>query len=682
MTAKTVEIQVQNDHLERLAQVRKPILAVAELIWNAVDADATRVDVLLQEDALGELGAIEVADNGHGMHYDDAEAFFSRLGGSWKKGGKRSREKNRLLHGQEGRGRLRAFGLGRVVDWRVVYFAGDTLREYRLSMMKDALRRVQIGDDVPASPGSRRGVVVTVSELDRDFRSLRSDNVVQELSQIFALYLRQYPEVKIYFDSSLIDPAAAVHHAEAYPLPDIAADGQTFPASIEIVEWRMQTERRLFFCDEAGFPLDSTVPGIQAPGFSFTAYLKSDYFAKLLAENRLEIADLDAPTARAMQAAKDAMREHFRRRASEEAAGLVEKWQQEEIYPYHGQPVTEVEKAERQVFNVVALNVNHFLPDFEESDDRSKRFQLRLLRHAIEHAPDDLSKILTEVLDLPQEKREELAGLLDRTTLSHIIGASKIITDRLEFLQGLETLVFDAELKHAVRERTQLHRILAENSWLFGEQYHLSVDDQSLTEVLKQHINKENREIEIDTPVLRTDGSRGIVDLMFSRNIQLAGSEEREHLVVELKRPVVTIKADTITQIKSYAFAVANDPRFREVPARWVFWAVSTDLDDYARREVNQLNRPKGMLHQSDDPSITIWVKTWSQVISDCRARLRFFSEKLNYAPDRDASLEHLRTTYNKYLADLFTPTADAAEPKGEPTGEAGDTPDPPDPTE
>jgi len=37
--AKTVEMQVQNDHLARLAQVRKPILAVAELVWNAVDAD-------------------------------------------------------------------------------------------------------------------------------------------------------------------------------------------------------------------------------------------------------------------------------------------------------------------------------------------------------------------------------------------------------------------------------------------------------------------------------------------------------------------------------------------------------------------------------------------------------------------------------------------------------------------
>lgn len=35
MTAKTFEIQVQDDYLERIAQTRRPILALAELIWNS-----------------------------------------------------------------------------------------------------------------------------------------------------------------------------------------------------------------------------------------------------------------------------------------------------------------------------------------------------------------------------------------------------------------------------------------------------------------------------------------------------------------------------------------------------------------------------------------------------------------------------------------------------------------------
>jgi hypothetical protein len=197
---------------------------------------------------------------------------------------------------------------------------------------------------------------------------------------------------------------------------------------------------------------------------------------------------------------------------------------------------------------------------------------------------------------------------------------------------------------------------------MFGEQYHLSVDDQSLTEVLKKHVIARNREVEIDEPVLRADGSRGIVDLMFSRNIQLAGSEDREHLVVELKRPNVKIDAEVAAQIESYAFAVADDERFRSVPAKWIFWAVSSDIDQNVARKVSQKDRAKGILFQDDEQRITIWVKTWSQIVSECRARLRFFAEKLNYTPDRDSSLAHLKTTYHKYLADLFAPKVETTD--------------------
>jgi hypothetical protein len=346
MTAKTFEIQVQDDHLQRIAQVRKPILAIAELIWNAVDADANRVDVVLYDDAFGGLKSIEVTDNGHGIPYAEAEDLFSRLGGSWKQGRRHSHEQRRILHGKEGRGRFRAFALGRVVDWDVCYREKDSLWAYRITMIKDHPRRVQVGDVAPARTDQHPGVNVIVGELDREFRSLRDPGVTNALAQIFALYLRQYPKVLIFYDGTLIDPRAVEDRTEQYILPNIEApDSGTFPASLEIVEWRMQSERRMYFCDGSGFPLDDTQPGIHAPGFNFTAYLKSDYFAKLLAENRLEIANLDTPTSRVLGAAKDTMRDHFRRRASEKAAGLVEEWQRENVYPYEGQASTAIEEA-------------------------------------------------------------------------------------------------------------------------------------------------------------------------------------------------------------------------------------------------------------------------------------------------------------------------------------------------
>ena len=655
MTAKTFQVQVQDDHLERIAQTRKPILALAELIWNAVDADAQRIDVTLVDDDLTGLTKIAVADDGHGIPYDEAEGLFSRLGGSWKQSRRHSPKKRRILHGKEGRGRFRAFALGRVVDWDVRADApSGELQRYRISMVRDRLGRVEMSDATPAADGTHRGVTVTVSEPERDFRSLRADTAADDLAQIFALYLRQYPEIQIVYTGRPISPQSVEDQSASYDLHEIeTSDGRKLSASLEIVEWRIKAQRRLFFCNAMGFPLEEALPGIHAPGFEFTVYLKSDYFAELLDTNTLSLANMDPAVDRCLHSAKEILRDHFRRRAAEKAAGLVKEWRNDNVYPYEGEPTNVVQKVEREVFNVLALNVNAYLPEFSTSDEKSKRFQFRLLRQAVEHAPTDVARIVNEVLELPMDRRKELATLLDRTTLSAIIGASRLVADRLEFLRGLELLVFDPEFRHKVRERAQLHRVVAENSWMFGEQYHLSVDDQSLTEVLRAHVVA-GREVEIDMPVKRADGSRGIVDLMFSRNIQLAGAEDREHLVVELKRPNVKIDTAVTAQIESYAFAVADDERFRSVPAKWVFWAVSNDMDAVVTRKVSQRDRARGILFQDEEQRITIWVKTWSQVINDCKARLRFFEEKLNYTPDRDSSLEHLSSTYEKYLAELF----------------------------
>jgi hypothetical protein len=656
MAEKTLQIEVQEDHLERISQTKKPILAIAELVWNALDADASRVTISLPESGLGELEAIEVTDNGHSIAYSEIDGLFTKLGGSWKQRQRKTKELGRLLHGKEGRGRFRAFALGRVVDWYLCYQKDGGLRTYRVEMIRDHLRNVRIGDDEDAAAGAQRGTTVRIGELIKDFHSLRDPSAPGEMSLIFALYLRQYRDVEVFYLGTKVDPAATEDHCEILTLSPIKLvdEEKEFSVNLEIVEWSIEAPRKLYFCTEDGFPLDDDAPGVQAPGFNFTAYLKSEYFSHLAAQNAADLARLDPLVAKALDEAKREMRAYFRRRSSEKARGLVKEWQEEEVYPYQGEPLNEIETAERQVFNVVALNVSSYLPDFEEADPKTKRLQFRLLRHALERGPADLAIILDEVLGLPLEKRQELIDLLKRTTLSAIISASAIIADRLEFLRGLETLIFDTDFKERTLERSQLHRLVAENTWIFGEQYGLSADDQSLTEVLKKHIELQGLEIEIDEPVKRLDGSLGIVDLMLSKAIPTVGDGEREHLVVELKRPSVKIDKPVTEQVESYAFAVAADERFRDVKTRWVFWALSTDIDDHVRRLASQTNRPRGVLYQDEEQNITIWVKSWSQIIDDCKRRLQFFQDKLNYQPDRDSSLAHLRKTYAKYLSELF----------------------------
>ena len=81
-------------------------------------------------------------------------------------------------------------------------------------------------------------------------------------------------------------------------------------------------------------------------------------------------------------------------------------------------------------------------------------------------------------------------------------------------------ILFDAESKKRLKERSQLHRIIQQNCWLFGEEYNLSVSDKSLTEVLRKHRECLGESIVIDEPVKHVTKERGIVDLMLSRAIR------------------------------------------------------------------------------------------------------------------------------------------------------------------
>ena len=97
-------VDVREDHLRRLVS-SDAIGGVAELIWNALDAEADNVSVKILENALGGVSEVIVEDDGHSMTFDGAKSGFSTLGGSWKLNSAESMNKKRVLHGREGKGR-------------------------------------------------------------------------------------------------------------------------------------------------------------------------------------------------------------------------------------------------------------------------------------------------------------------------------------------------------------------------------------------------------------------------------------------------------------------------------------------------------------------------------------------------------------------------------------------------
>jgi hypothetical protein len=650
---KQLKVKLQRDHLERMAGGRKPVAAIAELVWNAVDADATLVDVEIEENRLGAIDKIRVVDNGHGISHKEASAAFSSLGGSHKKPNQHS-PGGRLLHGRAGEGRFSAFGVGKWVKWKTRWREGEKLFGCTIEGSLDDLGTFELGDPTPLKSGEP-GTEVVISGIDKPYGLLRSKTVHQQFTEIFALYLREYSKVRVSYDGKKVDPKLIENLVRDYDVGPVALrDGTEVKAKLTVIEWKIPVDRALLICDAGGFALTRKQPGIQAPNFNFTVYLKSDYFRELEKKHLLEMEDLEPDLNSVLEAAKDVMRGHFRKRAEENAGATVERWKSEKAYPFEGPPKTVLEEVERKVFDVVALNINNVLPEFGSADPKSTKLSLFMLKQSLEQSPHSVQMLVQEVLDLPKEKQTELSELLERTTLTAIINASKMVADRLNFIAGLEVLVFQAESKAKLLERQQLHRILAENTWIFGEEFNLTVDDQGLQEVLNKHLEILGRKPDpktTPTSELSIDGKQAIVDLMLSRVIPQTRADEHEHLVIELKRPSKVIDAEVQQQIERYAFSVAKDERFRDTNTRWVFWAVSNEVDEFVRmKTTRQANRQDGILHESEDRRITIWVKTWAQVIDSCKARLRFFSERLQYMANQDSGVAHLQKTYDKYL--------------------------------
>jgi hypothetical protein len=518
----------------------------------------------------------------------------------------------------------------------------------------------EISDPVAVDRNSE-GTQVSIYNLRGPLRGLTDDSAPLELAKIFAIFLTEYPGVRFDYNGTPIDPKKAQLHSEDYHLGEIPlGNGAKAVVSITIIEWSFQTERVFHLCDTSGISLHELQAGrIRAPRFHFTVYIKSDYFRELDMNDLLGRAEHDDGVQTIVKEVTQKVKEHFRRRLLEDQGEIVERWKNDQIYPYEDKPdLTPVEMAERQVFDILAVNVQSYMPSFEDTDVKSKKFTFRLLAQAIRENPGSVQEIIGEVLGLKKEAQDELAALLKRTSLSAIISSAKIVANRLDFLNGLEALLFDKESKKKLLERDQLHKILENEAWLFNEEFGLAGSEQRLEEVLNKHLDKLGKREDDPEPVEVGDGKTGRVDLLFHRAIQPRAGEY-DYLIVELKRPSKKIDDEVLTQIKKYARAVARDERFRDVPTRWTFWAISNDLDDFARGEANQRHRPKGMVSDDAELNITVWAKSWADVINDARTRLSFVNHQLAYEADRDSAKEYLQKAHAKFIPDITAKVKD-----------------------
>lgn len=386
--SKQIYVQAQPDHIESLFK-SSAHSALEELIWNALDADAKEVKVDLVTNALGAVDAVRITDDGTGIDILNADSTFGSLGGSWKRDSKKTTVlTGRRLHGRHGRGRFKAFALGAHVEWRTSADIGGQYLQYLISG-DIASPGVFDLESLKPSEAPQRGTEVLISNTRAVCDSLlNAAETVQTLASKFALYLKSYPDVRIYFNGLPVTPIIVQKRVNEFELE--LENGAK--AKLEIIEWkrRFSGAGKLVIAGGDGFQLHETPPGVRSRGISFTAYLISKRFGNLAEENAFMMEELNSEVRMYLDAARKKMKEYFSSIGLDRAQGLIGGWIEEGSYPYEASDTSN----ERERFDELSVELSSRMESMSELTVSEREILFSLLKNAARAVPKGTLKEL------------------------------------------------------------------------------------------------------------------------------------------------------------------------------------------------------------------------------------------------------------------------------------------------
>ena len=191
---QAINFSVDSELLRELGErlVGRQYIALAELVKNSFDADATRVEIRIESDA------IQVSDNGHGLTEEDFAKRWMRVGSTHKVTEMTSPVLKRRLTGSKGVGRLAVQFLANeleltsipdkirlqkgharqelyaIVDWNTAVQAGELTQA-------TALYELRKPGSISFPAGKPHGTTVKLSKLKHEWDSKEFEDLAREI---------------------------------------------------------------------------------------------------------------------------------------------------------------------------------------------------------------------------------------------------------------------------------------------------------------------------------------------------------------------------------------------------------------------------------------------------------------------------------------------------------------------
>lgn len=290
-----------------------------------------------------------------------------------------------------------------------------------------------------------------------------------------------------------------------------------------------------------------------------------------------------------------------------------------------------------------------------KKDDKIRALIYPLINKALQDG--HIQVIFDKMLKMDAATIEKFHDLLRKTELENVVHFASQVANHAEFLDFLHELVY-GDLAKVIKERSELHKIVENELWLFGEQYSgtpkLWSDKKIgniLEEIRKDCFVYEPTEKDENLIPLKEKGLNDITDLFFT-NEKITDDGGKEYMIVELKAPKCSIGAKEIAQIDKYAFTIEKHDGLPSDKVRYRLFLISSKLNDYAKSKLEAAHekyRVPFLYERKSKKNIEIYVTSWSEIIEGNKRKLNYMSRQLK-VKDRSVK-EKFETEYSELIS-------------------------------
>lgn len=328
---------------------------------------------------------------------------------------------------------------------------------------------------------------------------------------------------------------------------------------------------------------------------------------------------------------------------AQQTSSIVEELKAQRVYPYKDEPVSALERLEREAFDVAAASSLNAFPNLHNAGPDVLAFVVRLIRNVVETNPTQLSRMLKETLQASDEVQDTLDEKLHYASLKGRIAPGCQIADRVKFIEAMECVVLGDELQQHSKNRTSLFKHLEQNTWVFGEQYNLWANDCSLAKALQPFAAKHNLVVDHEARNANAGQGQSMIDYMLFHSLRGYGDDKPEYLVTVIVAPDHSLNYNDLHKIENFAGDVfSNGPYHSVDDLRWHFWIITDQYDDHVEFRITiGPDCRNSLIGRSEREAIGL--KTWAEIIRENKSRLDYIGAAFDDGVPIGQSLEHPR---------------------------------------